>query len=191
MTWTIRKTAWRNDVAAAAISTALVIPAAWGIEPDEFKELKIGMPYGEVTTNSAFRCAERASLIGDQICNLKPDSRQTIAGKPVASMMLNFYNKRLATIYITVNPDDVAGINIALTDKYGEPTVRQESEFKTRIGAKLANLRTAWLGQVTSLVTRRYSSNTDRGVVQFTDNNNVSEYGSRLEQQRVKNAKDL
>ena len=191
MTWTTRKTAWRNEAAAALALSALAAPASWAIEPNEFKELKIGMPYGEVTTNSAFRCAERASLIGDQICNLKPESRQTIAGKPVASMMLNFYNKRLASIYITVNPDDVAGINIALADKYGEPTVRQESEFESRGGAKLANLRTGWLGQATSLETRRYGSSADRGVVQFTDNNNVSEYRSRMEQQRIKNAKDL
>ena len=177
---------------AAAISfLMLAASSAFALEPDEFKDLKLGMALETVEGLNLYGCSEHKRPVADQMCILKPGQRQTIAGKDVASMALLFYERRLAAITITVNPDSIDEINAALVVKYGEPTSRTESIFETRSGTKYPNVRTQWSGAASQTVTERRALNADRGVVRISTADYLKQFTIRTERQRAKNAADL
>jgi hypothetical protein len=74
---------------------------------------------------------------------------------------------RLFSIGVRLNNKHFDEVVTALKSRYGEPSGRATSQFKTRIGAEFENLTLTWANGVSRIIVEKYSDTLDRMSASF------------------------
>ena len=174
-----------------AVALAVVLPAVANAQPHAFKNLQLGAPQSEITADPRFECRRGTSALGDFMCHLKPSARESIAERPVRSVMLQFYDERLYTISVTIDSVDFRAVGDALTARYGAPSAQTTEPVTNRMGASFDNEIRRWHEQDSHIELKKYSGRIDRGVVHYRLNDFMDKFLDRKRQRSQGAAKDL
>jgi hypothetical protein len=168
----------------------LASPASAQETPFEFKGIALGSDISSIEKSSRFSCQDPQSPIADRVCTLKFGEKETIAGAPVQILLLYYYSGKLEAITISFDAKHFSQVAGALTEKYGEGTVKTEA-VQNRMGATFEN--EIYLGRRddAALEAKRYSSKLDRSSVMYRSDFALQEFGRRQGTTAKDKAKDL
>jgi len=112
-------------------------------------------------------------------------------GVAARSIQADFYDDRLAKITIKLTPGDVSTVVLALTEKFGKPTLIESPMFKTRGGLTETNTITTWKIGTGQIVASRFADAINSASVQYTDAAGLAEFTRRQESMAKAGARTL
>jgi hypothetical protein len=169
----------QRDAAAAGNSTEL-----------EFKGIALGSAIATIEDTGRFSCRDPGSPIADRICSLKFNERETIAGVPIRVLALYYYSGKLETISIAFDEKYFSQVAPALSEKYGQGTVRSET-LQNRMGATFENRILSWRRGQATLEVKRYSGKFDTSAVMYRSDFALQEFARRRKTSVKDTSKDL
>lgn len=169
----------QRDAAAAGSNTEL-----------EFKGIALGSAIATIEETGRFSCRDPGSPIADRICSLKFNERETIAGVPIRVLALYYYSGKLETISIAFDEKYFSQVAPALSEKYGQGTVRLEA-LQNRMGATFENRILSWRRGQTTLEAKRYSGKLDTSSVMYRSDFALQEFARRRKTSVKDTSKDL
>lgn len=156
----------------------------------EFKGISLGSAITTVEDTGRFSCRDPRSPIADRICSLKFNERETIAGVPVRVLALYYYSGKLETISIAFDEKYFSQVAPALSEKYGQGTVRSET-LQNRMGATFENRILSWRRGQATLEAKRYSGKLDTSSVMYRSDFALQEFARRRKTSVKDTSKDL
>lgn len=185
------KTMKREALAAAA--AALVIIATASKADDElfsFKNWKLGSAFSERQEHQKFLCSPSPPF-ADMGCLMLSYRDETIAGIPLKTLNLYYYDDELSAISISFGHLGFHSVLDALRARYGPPAEDKTAAIKTRGGVVLENRIVRWTTPKSYLEIERYSSNAVTSGIKIHLNDYSSKFAQRRNQDASKRAKDL
>jgi hypothetical protein len=156
----------------------------------EFKGIALGSEISTVENTGRFHCRDPKSPIADQLCSLKYNERETIAGVPVKVLLLYYYSGKLETISVAFDEKHFSQVSAALSEKYGQGNIQTEA-VQNRMGATFENRTLSWRRGATSLQAKRYSGQLDQSVVMYRSDYALEEFLRRRKSSVKDSTKDL
>jgi len=175
-------------VAAALLSSSQLVFADEA--PYEFKGLALGSDYSQIQSDKRFACRDPQDAKFDRFCMLKYGHKETIAGIPVSTVMLCYYDDKLQIITINFPSKEFSEVADALKEKYGQGTVKSE-EVHNRMGATFQNETLSWSKADATLRAEKYSSKLDTSRVTFQTDYSLEEFARRNDAATKAASKDL
>lgn len=156
----------------------------------EFKGIALGSAIATIEDTGRFSCRDPGSPIADRICSLKFNERETIAGVPIRVLALYYYSGKLETISIAFDEKYFSQVAPALSEKYGQGTVRLET-LQNRMGATFENRILSWRRGQATLEAKRYSGKLDTSSVMYRSDFALQEFARRRKASVKGTSKDL
>jgi hypothetical protein len=155
----------------------------------EFKGIALGSDAAPFESNKRFLCYTPSNTLADRACGLRREG-ETIAGVPVDSLMLLFYDNKLHTIFISVASKNFDEVVAALQEKYGK-VVSQNEEIHNRMGATFNDETYSWRKPGQVLTAEKYAGDINHSRLTFQTEAGLDEFSRRSESKKKANAKDL
>ncbi len=149
-------------------------------EPFEFKGVVLGSDIAAIESDPRFSCrtasndAER--LLADKICELR--HHETIAGAPIKSMVLLYYDGKLQNISVYFGEKYFSQVVGSLAEKYGQGNVTIERP-QNRMGATIENKVYSWRRAGATLKARHYTDRLDTSSASYETDYRSQEYMKR------------
>ena len=159
-------------------------------DPFEFKGIALGSEIAAIESNPRFSCRIANDPIADQVCSLRFGEKETIAGAPIGTLLLFYYNGKLQTISISFAAKDFLQVADALKAKYGEGSAKTEA-IMNRMGATFENRIVTWRKPGATAEAKRFSSKLDTSSVRFQTDAAMEEFKRRRGSTAKEQAKDL
>jgi hypothetical protein len=149
---------------------ALLLAAAPALagEPFGFKGVTLGSADTAIRQDPRFECRKVDTPSADQICNLRSDQQETIAGVPVASLYYFFDRARLTRIVIGLDSANFQQVADALIARHGQPREINET-VKNFKGVSFDDRVLLWTQGDTAIRFQRYAGKVDRSLLQIFD----------------------
>jgi hypothetical protein len=176
---------------ATVVLATLAFSLAFGqSEPFEFKGIGLGSDITAIESSPKFSCRNPDSPIADRICSLRYGERETIAGAPIGTLLLYYYDGKLQTISISLEAKHFSQVAEALKEKYGEGNSKTET-IQNRMGASFENRIVTWRKPGAILEAKRFSGKIDTSSVMFRTDVAIEEFNRRRGSTAKEQAKDL
>ena len=150
----------------------------------DFKGIKLGskLELFEKENSDTWVCsAPPRKSIGDDICRPKLPEKMTVAGYPIQSISLHFFENKLYWISIDFNSQHFEGVTEALNQKYGKGQIH-EKVFQTVSGNQLKYQTFKWQHSNEYIYAEKY---TDRTTLSSLDYK-VNEFDAEFEKRKNK-----
>ncbi len=133
-----------------------------------FKGVELGSSLARIASDPRHECHAVNTPIGDTICGLRPNEKETIAGAPVVSLFYFYDVDHLSGIQITISEKAFQPVVAALTAKYGASVLSVEKVQNLKGGA-FENRTYLWKRPDSSLQALRYSGSLDKSLIRYSD----------------------
>jgi hypothetical protein len=151
-----------------ALFLATLAGTAWAAEPLGFKGITLGSAITRISQDPRFDCRMVPTPTADQICTLRHNEEETIAGVNVIALYYFYDRARLTGITISLPEARFEAVAKALRDKYGAPQVEVET-VKNAKGEAFENRTLSWRQGEGLLQAERYAGRLDRSMVRLSD----------------------
>jgi hypothetical protein len=158
--------------------------------PLDFKGLALKSDISIIEKDTRFECKDPQAPIADIVCMLKPYEQETIAGAPIESYFLSYYDGKLENIRISFKEDHFSRVADALVIKYGSVSPHK-TIVKNRMGASFENVLYLWTRNDSRLSAERYSSNLETSTIIFQTSHWSDEFAKRRKAHNKEKAGDL
>lgn len=155
-----------------------------------FKEIALGSSILQAVNTGKFSCQNVKSSLSDTICGLWPIVKETIAGAPAKDVILFIVDRRVSIIRVGFSPEDFDQVLDAMTEKYGQPTIK-DSDLTTRVGAVYKNREATWSTSDARLILSKYRGKVTEGALSIYDKDAFERAIQRRSEQAEGNANDL
>ena len=133
-----------------------------------FKGVELGSALSRVASDPRRECHAVNTPIGDTICGLRPNEKETIAGAPVVSLFYFYDVDHLTAIQVTISEKSFGPVVAALTAKYGAGVLNVEKVQNLK-GVSFENRTYLWTRPGSSLQALRYSGSLDKSLIRYSD----------------------
>lgn len=181
--------------ANALLRPAAVVLLAYSIsvnaqEPFDFKGTKLGSHLRDLPNRLRYDCRPNITPIADAVCTLESSQQETIAGATVRSMFLYYYDNQLSSISLTIEARSMDEVVAALTGRYGQPRVDQQTVANRKDGRTTNQINT-WSNDVSMIEVRSIGAGDNASSVRFYSADAPTQFRIRSEKIKARNAKDL
>lgn len=124
---------------------------------------------------------------------LEDEARQTmtVAGVPVEYFSFTLYDGKLGSISMAPASSAFDRIAAAFVDRYGKPSLDQESQITTRAGVAYRQREIFWSIDGGRIRLERYGSDITKSWISYTSSEALEAMKADREESRKKAAKDL
>lgn len=166
------------------------LSAAQDVGRTGFKDISLGSSILQAVNSGKFTCKNVKSSHSDTICGLWPIVKETIAGAPAKDVILFVVDRKVSIIRVGFSPGDFDQILDAMTEKYGQPSLK-ESDLATRLGAVYTNRTATWVTADARLVLSKYQGKVSEGALSIFDKDALDQATQRRDEQAGDNSGDL